>query len=119
MWITFSQCFCVPGYAVTDECHPSFDPFCSPQLIHTSRFSPLQNGSDPSAGAAADQLDKSNPCQLPQQAQSQMQAPVPQLPGSQRALSASASSCLTQQKQLVGAAGQTPTETSTEVWTDG
>ncbi|XP_075883105.1 serine/threonine-protein kinase WNK2 isoform X8 [Nelusetta ayraudi] len=84
----------------------------------------MKNGSDLSAGAtaaaAADQLDKSNPCQLPPQAQSQSlsQTPVPQLPGSQRALSASASSCLTQQKQqlagLAGAAGQAPTETSAE-----
>lgn len=114
----------MPGYAVSGECHPSFDPFCSAQLIQ-SLSSPLQNGSDTSAGAdaTADQLDKTNACQLPPQAQSQSlsQAPVPQLPSSQRALSASASSCLTQQKQragLAGAAGQAPTETSAEVQVD-
>lgn len=116
----------MPDYAVSDECHPSFDPFCSAQLIQPSLSSPLQNCSDPSASAAAaaaDQLDKSNPCQLPPQAQSQSlsQAPVPQPPGSQRALSSSASSCLTQQKQLAGlagAAGQAAAETNAEVRID-
>lgn len=77
-----------------------------------------QNGPDPSA-AAADQLDKNHPSQLPSQAQCQSlsQAPVPHLAGPQRALSVSASPCLSQQNQTAGPAGaaaQAQTETSTE-----
>ncbi|XP_068585666.1 serine/threonine-protein kinase WNK2 isoform X2 [Cebidichthys violaceus] len=93
--------------------HPELVP--SAQLSHPAVFSsPLQNGSDVSA-----QLDNKNPCQLAPQAQSQVQSQIPALQpsDSQKALSGSASSSLSQQKQLsslTGVAGQGPTETNAE-----
>ncbi|XP_073326232.1 serine/threonine-protein kinase WNK2 isoform X2 [Pagrus major] len=98
-----------------------------PQQAQVSRpelevfSSALQNGSDQGTAITAAQLDNKNPCQLPLQAQSQNQVQsqisVLQPSDSQRASSGSASSCLTQQKQLsivTGASGQGPTETNTE-----
>ncbi|XP_036959495.1 serine/threonine-protein kinase WNK2-like isoform X7 [Acanthopagrus latus] len=98
-----------------------------PQQAQVSRpelevfSSALQNGSDQGTATTAAQLDNKNPCQLPLQAQSQNQVQsqisVLQPSDSQRASSGSASSCLTQQKQLstvTGASGQGPTETNTE-----
>lgn len=106
----------VPQHAQAS--HPELVPSAHP--VQPAVFSsPLQNGSDP---AAAAQLDNKNPCQLALQAQSQVQSQIPVLQpsDSQRVSSGSASSSLTQQKQLsslTGAAGQGPTETNTEVWT--
>ncbi|KAM8753861.1 serine/threonine-protein kinase WNK2 isoform 5-T5 [Acanthopagrus schlegelii] len=98
-----------------------------PQQAQVSRpelevfSSALQSGSDQGTATTAAQLDNKNPCQLPLQAQSQNQVQsqisVLQPSDSQRASSGSASSCLTQQKQLstvTGASGQGPTETNTE-----
>lgn len=103
--------------------HPELAP--SAQLLQPAVFSsPVQNGSDLSTVTTAAQLDNKIPCQLPPQAlsQSQVQSQIPVLQpsDSQRGSSGSASSCLTQQKQLsalTGAAGQGPTETNKEVWT--
>ncbi|XP_031700606.1 serine/threonine-protein kinase WNK2 isoform X3 [Anarrhichthys ocellatus] len=97
--------------------HPELVP--SAQLSQAAVFSPLQNGSDVSAVTTAAQLESKNPCQLAPQAQSQVQSqlPVLQPSDSQKALSGSASSSLSQQKQLsslTGAAGQGPTETNME-----
>ncbi|XP_076597471.1 serine/threonine-protein kinase WNK2 isoform X8 [Chaetodon auriga] len=100
--------------------HPELAP--SAQLPQPAIFSsPVQNGSDLSTATTAAQLDNKNPCQLPAQAlsQSQVQSQIPVLQpsDSQRGSSGSASSCLTQQKQLsalTGAASQGPTETSKE-----
>ncbi|XP_051280214.1 LOW QUALITY PROTEIN: serine/threonine-protein kinase WNK2-like [Dicentrarchus labrax] len=100
--------------------HPELVP--SAQLAQPAVFSsPVHSGSDPGTATAAAQLDSKNPCQLPPQAQCQTQVqsqiPVLQPSDSQRASSGSASSSLTQQKQLctlTGAAGQGPTENSTE-----
>ncbi|XP_070824705.1 serine/threonine-protein kinase WNK2 isoform X6 [Chaetodon trifascialis] len=100
--------------------HPELAP--SAQLPQPAIFSsPVQNGSDLSTATTAAQLDNKKPCQLPAQAlsQSQVQSQIPVLQpsDSQRGSSGSASSCLTQQKQLstlTGAAGQGPTETSKE-----
>ncbi|XP_070765899.1 serine/threonine-protein kinase WNK2 [Enoplosus armatus] len=100
--------------------HPELVP--SAQLTQPAIFSsPVQNGSGLGTATTAAQLDNRNPCQLPPQAQSQSQVqsqiPVLQPSDSQRASSGSASSSLTQQKQLgtlTGAAGQGPTETNTE-----
>ncbi|XP_037628012.1 serine/threonine-protein kinase WNK2-like isoform X11 [Sebastes umbrosus] len=103
----------VPQHAQAS--HPELVPSAHP--VQPAVFSsPLQNGSDP---AAAAQLDNKNPCQLALQAQSQVQSQIPVLQpsDSQRVSSGSASSSLTQQKQLsslTGAAGQGPTETNTE-----
>lgn len=82
----------------------------------------MPNGVDPGTATTAAQLDNSNTCQLPLQAQvqSQNQIPVLQPFDSQKASFGSASSSLTQQKQLstlTGAPGHGPTETNTEVWT--
>ncbi|XP_062282841.1 LOW QUALITY PROTEIN: serine/threonine-protein kinase WNK2 [Scomber scombrus] len=103
--------------------HPELVPAAQPvqpaQLIQPAVFSsPVQNASDLGTAAVA-QLDHKNPCQLPPQAQSQVQSQIPVLQpsDSQRGLSGSASSSLTQQKQLsalAGAAGQGPTETNME-----
>ncbi|XP_063741220.1 serine/threonine-protein kinase WNK2 isoform X2 [Eleginops maclovinus] len=81
--------------------------------------SPLHNGSDPGTASTAPKLDNNNPCQLAPQAQSQVQSQIPVLQPSdpQSVSSGSASSCLTQQKQLgslTGAAGQGPAETNME-----
>ncbi|KAM9350356.1 serine/threonine-protein kinase WNK2 [Symphorus nematophorus] len=100
--------------------HPELVP--STQLTQPAIFSStVQNGSDPAIATAVAQLDNKKPCQLPPQAQSQSQVqsqiPVLQPSDSQRASSGSASSSLTQQKQLgtlTGAAGQGPTETNME-----
>ncbi|XP_041801172.1 serine/threonine-protein kinase WNK2-like isoform X2 [Chelmon rostratus] len=100
--------------------HPELAP--SAQLLQPAVFSsPVQNGSDLSTVTTAAQLDNKIPCQLPPQAlsQSQVQSQIPVLQpsDSQRGSSGSASSCLTQQKQLralTGAAGQGPTETNKE-----
>ncbi|XP_036959497.1 serine/threonine-protein kinase WNK2-like isoform X8 [Acanthopagrus latus] len=106
---------------------PPTHPSQIPQQAQVSRpelevfSSALQNGSDQGTATTAAQLDNKNPCQLPLQAQSQNQVQsqisVLQPSDSQRASSGSASSCLTQQKQLstvTGASGQGPTETNTE-----
>ncbi|XP_054465494.1 serine/threonine-protein kinase WNK2 isoform X5 [Anoplopoma fimbria] len=98
--------------------HPELVP--SAQPVQPAVFAtPLQNGSDVGAVAAAAQLDNKNPCQLAPQAQSQVQSQIPVLQpsDSQKALSGSASSSLTQQKplsSLTGAVGQGPAETYTE-----
>ncbi|KAF3860646.1 hypothetical protein F7725_000901 [Dissostichus mawsoni] len=81
--------------------------------------SPLHNGSDPGTVSTAPQLDNNNPFQLAPQAQSRVQSQIPVLQPSdpQRVSSGSASSSLTQQKQLgslTGAAGQGPAETNME-----
>ncbi|XP_041654272.1 serine/threonine-protein kinase WNK2 isoform X6 [Cheilinus undulatus] len=87
---------------------------------HPAVFSsPVQNGSDPGTATNAALLDNKNLCQLPPQAQNQLQSqmPVPQHSESQRALSGPASSSVTQQKQLgslSGAASQAPADTITE-----
>lgn len=104
------------------ELVPSAQPVQPAQLTHPAVFSsPLLNGSDPCTVTTAAQLDNNNPCQLALQAQSQVQSQIPVLQPSdfQRASSGSASSSLTQQKQLsslTGAVGQGPTETNAEVW---
>ncbi|XP_039656521.1 serine/threonine-protein kinase WNK2-like isoform X11 [Perca fluviatilis] len=102
------------------ELIPSAQPVQPAQLTHPAVFfSPLLNGSDPCTVTTAAHLDNNNPCQLALQAQSKVQSQIPVLQPSdfQRASSGSASSSLTQQKQLsslTGAAGQGPTETNTE-----
>ncbi|XP_031172715.1 serine/threonine-protein kinase WNK2-like isoform X5 [Sander lucioperca] len=102
------------------ELVPSAQPVQPAQLTHPAVFSsPLLNGSDPCTVTTAAQLDNNNPCQLALQAQSQVQSQIPVLQPSdfQRASSGSASSSLTQQKQLsslTGAVGQGPTETNAE-----
>ncbi|XP_042347096.1 LOW QUALITY PROTEIN: serine/threonine-protein kinase WNK2 [Plectropomus leopardus] len=102
------------------ELAPSAQPVQPAQLAQAAVFSsPLHNVSDPGAVTTAAQLDSKNPCQLAPHAQSQVQSqlPVLQPSDSQRASSGSASSSLTQQKQLssfTGAAGQGPTETNME-----
>eukprot|EP00064_Thunnus_orientalis_P001711 superscaffoldBa00000119_g1714 len=112
----------------TQVSHPELVPAAQPvqpaQLTQPAVFSlPLQNGLDLGTAAAAAQLDQRNPCQLPLQAQSQVQSQIPVLQpsDSQRPLSGSASSSLTQQKQLsalTGAASQGPTEIYMEVEND-
>uniref|UniRef100_UPI0037E8D9FE serine/threonine-protein kinase WNK2 isoform X2 n=1 Tax=Semicossyphus pulcher TaxID=241346 RepID=UPI0037E8D9FE len=98
--------------------HPELVP--SAQLPQPAVFSsPVHNGSDPGTATTSAQLDNKNQCQLPPQAQSQVQSQIPVLQhsDSQRASSGSASSGLTQQKQLstlTGAASQAPAETNTE-----
>ncbi|XP_034551209.1 serine/threonine-protein kinase WNK2-like isoform X3 [Notolabrus celidotus] len=98
--------------------HPECVP--SAHLTQPAVFSStVQNGPDPGTATNASQLDSKNPCQLPPQAQNQVQSQisVPQHSDSQRASSGSASSSLTQQKQLStlpGTASQVPSETSTE-----
>ncbi|XP_059189854.1 serine/threonine-protein kinase WNK2-like [Centropristis striata] len=91
--------------------HPELVPSAPP--VQPAVFSsPLQNGLDPGTVPTAAQLDK-NPCQ----SQVQSQIPVLQPSDSQRVSSGSASSSMTQQKQLSGlsgAAGQGPAETSME-----
>ncbi|KAI3357594.1 hypothetical protein L3Q82_015994 [Scortum barcoo] len=90
----------------------------SAQTIKSAGFSSAaQNGSDLHTATTAAQLDSKNQCQLALQAQSHVQSQIPVLQpsDSQRASSGSASSSMTQQKQLstlTGAAG--PTETNTE-----
>ncbi|XP_034731402.1 serine/threonine-protein kinase WNK2 isoform X9 [Etheostoma cragini] len=102
------------------ELVPSAQPVQPAQLTQPAHFSsPLLNGSDPCTVTTAAQLDNKNPCQLALQAQSQVQSQTPVLHPSdfQRVSSGSASSSLTQQKQLnslTGAAGQGPSETNTE-----
>ncbi|XP_042264902.1 serine/threonine-protein kinase WNK2-like isoform X7 [Thunnus maccoyii] len=104
-----------PAQVSHPELVPAAQPVQPAQLTQPAVFSlPLQNGLDLGTAAAA-QLDQRNPCQLPLQAQSQVQSQIPVLQpsDSQRALSGSASSSLTQQKQLsalTGAASQGPTE---------
>ncbi|CAJ1084909.1 serine/threonine-protein kinase WNK2 isoform X5 [Xyrichtys novacula] len=98
--------------------HPEHVP--SALLTQPAVFpSAMQNGSDPGSATNAAQLDSKNQCQLPPQAQNQVpsQISVPQHSDSQRASSGSASSSLTQQKQLStlpGAANQVPAEANTE-----
>ncbi|XP_044207275.1 serine/threonine-protein kinase WNK2-like isoform X4 [Thunnus albacares] len=105
-----------PAQVSHPELVPAAQPVQPAQLTQPAVFSlPLQNGLDLGTAAAAAQLDQRNPCQLPLQAQSQVQSQIPVLQpsDSQRALSGSASSSLTQQKQLsalTGAASQGPTE---------
>lgn len=82
----------------------------------------MQNGVDTDTATTAAQLDNSNACQLPLQAQahSQSQIPVLQPCDSQKAPFGSVTSSSTQQKQLstlTGAPGHVPTEADTEVWT--
>ncbi|KAM7404939.1 hypothetical protein PAMP_012242 [Pampus punctatissimus] len=102
--------------------HPELVPAAQP--VQPAQFTqpavlslPVHNGSDRGTAAAA-QLDHKNPCQQPLQAQCQVQSQIPvQLCDSQRTFSGSASSSLTQQKQLsalTGTAGQGPTETNME-----
>lgn len=99
--------------------HPEL--LASAQIPQPSVFPAVQNGLDPGSGAAPPQLDNKTPCQLPPQAQALSQVPsqipVLQPSDSQRASSASASSCLSQQKQLAGAAAQGATEASKEART--
>ncbi|KAI4824325.1 hypothetical protein KUCAC02_012848, partial [Chaenocephalus aceratus] len=98
--------------------HPEHVPSAQPpQPVGFS--SPLHNGSDPGTVSTAPQLDNNHPCQLAPQAQSQVQSQIPVLQPSdpQRVSYGSASSSLTQQKQLgslTGAAGQGPAETNME-----
>ncbi|KAM6982272.1 serine/threonine-protein kinase WNK2 isoform 2-T2 [Tautogolabrus adspersus] len=98
--------------------HPEHAP--SAQLTQPAVFSPpVQNVSDPGTATSAAQLDIKNVHALPPQAQNQIQSQIPVLQhsDSQRASSGSASSSLTQQKQLTsltGAASQGPAETNTE-----
>ncbi|XP_067448752.1 serine/threonine-protein kinase WNK2-like isoform X9 [Thunnus thynnus] len=105
-----------PAQVSHPELVPAAQPVQPAQLTQPAVFSlPLQNGLDLGTAAAAAQLDQRNPCQLPLQVQSQVQSQIPVLQpsDSQRALSGSASSSLTQQKQLsalTGAASQGPTE---------
>ncbi|KAM3617467.1 uncharacterized protein V6R79_006584 [Siganus canaliculatus] len=95
--------------------HPELVP--STQLPHPAVFSHAQNGPDLGTATAVAQLDNKKPCQLPLQSQVQSQIPVLQHSDSQRTSSGSASSCLTQQKQLsslAGTVGQGSVEINTE-----
>ncbi|XP_026224535.1 serine/threonine-protein kinase WNK2-like isoform X2 [Anabas testudineus] len=107
--------------------HPSQVPQLShPELVPCAQppqpavfSSPVQNGVDTSTATIAAQQDNNNACQLPLQAQvqSQSQIPVLQPSDSQKTPFGSASSSLTQQKQLstlTGAPGHGPTEANTE-----
>ena len=96
--------------------HPELVP--SAQPVQPALFSsPLYNGTDPGAATTVANLDKSNPCQLALQAQSQVQSQIPVLQpsDSQQASSGSASSSVTQQKPLGSLTGAA--ETNTEVLT--
>ncbi|XP_062248830.1 serine/threonine-protein kinase WNK2-like isoform X5 [Platichthys flesus] len=103
--------------------HPELVP--SAQPVQPALFSsPLYNGTDPGAATTVANLDKSNPCQLALQAQSQVQSQIPVLQpsDSQQASSGSASSSVTQQKplgSLTGAAETNTEDQTTEKHTAG
>ncbi|XP_053281354.1 serine/threonine-protein kinase WNK2 isoform X3 [Pleuronectes platessa] len=103
--------------------HPELVP--SAQPVQPALFSsPLYNGTDPGAATTVANLDRSNPCQLALQAQSQVQSQIPVLQpsDSQQASSGSASSSVTQQKplgSLTGAAETNTEDQTTEKHTAG